>query len=451
MRIIIVGCGKVGITLAEQLGRDDDDITVIDLDYKKVQRIANEYDVMGVAGNGATYTTLSEAGVEESDVLIAVTGSDELNLLCCLIAKKAGGCKVIARVRNPEYSSEVNFIKEKLGLAMIINPEFAAAREMARVFRFPSAIKIDTFAKGRVELLRFKVPAGSVLHDMSLMDMSSRLKCDVLVCIVERGEEVQIPSGSFVLKERDIVSFIATPRNASTFFKKIGVVTNQVKNALLVGGGDISYYLAAQLLHMNINVKMIEQDLDRCNELSALLPDATVIHGDGTDQSLLMEEGLPFAEGFAALTNMDEENILLSLFAKRSSKAKTITKINRITFDEVIDSLDLDSTVYPKYVTANSILQFVRAMKNSIGSNVETLYRLLDGRVEALEFAIKEASGLVDVPLERLQLKPNILIACIHRHGKVIIPRGQDKIELGDTLIVVTTNIGMEDVRNLLK
>ena len=334
---------------------------------------------------------------------------------------------------------------------MIINPEYAAASEMARIFRFPSAIKIDTFAKGRIELLRFRIPVGNKLHDTPVSNIRGKLGCEVLVCMVQRGEEVFIPLGDFVLQEKDIVSIVAAPSRASQFFRKIGVETNRVPNVLIVGGGKITFYLALRLLHAGIDVKIIEQNRQRCEELSELLPKASIICGDGTDQNLLLEEGLEQIRGFAALTNFDEENILLSLFAKSKSKAKLVTKVNRISFDEVIENLGLDCIVYPKYITTEFIIQYVRSMQDSMGSNVENLYKLNDNRAEALEFLIKEQSPVVGIPLEKLQLKKNILICGINRYGKIIIPGGQDKIRVGDSVIVVVTDYRIHDILDILE
>lgn len=451
MNIIIVGCGKVGATLAEQLCADGHDIVVVDLSEKALEAPAKAYDVMTVVGNGASFNVQQEAGIEEADLLIAVTGSDELNLLCCLIAKKAGSCQTIARVRNSLYNQEIGFIKEQLGITMIINPELAAAREIAKLLRFPSAIKIDTFAKGRVELMKFKLLPAFGLDGWKVSDIIERLKCDVLVCGVERGEQVAIPNGNFVLRDQDSISIMASPQEANHFFKKIGVETHQVKNTLILGGGEIGYYLARQLLEMGIQVRIVELNQQRCEKLSSLLPDAIIINGDAADQSLLLEEGLEKAESVVSLTNMDEENLLLSMFAKKQSRAKVVTKVNRIAFDEVIDSLDIGSVIYPKYLTADYINKYVRAAQNSIGSNVETLYRILDGRAEALEFAIHTNSPVVDVPLMELQLKPNLLICCINHRGAIRIPRGQDRIRVGDTVIVVTTEKGLRDIRDILK
>ncbi|MDY3920415.1 MAG: Trk system potassium transporter TrkA [Candidatus Limivivens sp.] len=450
MDIIIVGCGKVGSTLAEQLSKENNDITVIDPNYEVVQDLSNELDIMGVVGSGSNHKILQEAGIEKADLLIAVTGSDELNLLCCLIAKKAGNCQTIARVRNPEYSKESGYIKEELGLAMVINPELASAAEMARILRFPSAIKIETFAKGRVELLKFRIPQGSILHRMEVREILTKLHFDVLVCTVEREGEVVIPTGTFELREKDVVSIIALPKTAAQFFKKIKVQTNQVRDTIIVGGSKLAYYLTELLLHMGIDVKIIEKDRKRCEELSESLPKATVICADAVEQNMLIEEGLLNTDSFVTLTNMDEENVLLSLFARKRTNAKIITKINGMAFDEVISTLDLDSIVYPKYVTSENIIGFVRAMKNSIGSNVETLYRLVGDRVEALEFKVVKKDPMLETPLEKLRLRENLLVACIYRDGKMIIPRGQDVMKAGDSVIIVTTNQGLKDLTDIL-
>lgn len=452
MRIIIVGCGKVGMTITEQLSLEGHDIAVIDTSSSVIHDVTNNYDVMGVVGNGASYTVQNEAGIEETDMLIAVTHSDELNLLCCLIAKKAGNCSTIARVRNPLYINEINFIKEELGLSMTINPEYAAATEIARILRFPSAIEIDTFAKGRVELLKFIIGQNSVLNNCSLIEISKKIKAEVLVCAVERGEEVVIPNGSFVMKENDTISIIASATNARDFFKEIGVETHQVKNAMIVGGGTIAFYLADQLINMGIAVKIVEKDKARCEQLSELLPKAVIINGDATNQDVLIEEGIAYCEAFVSLTGIDEGNIFLSLFAKSNSKAKIITKINRISFDKIINTFNLGSLIYPKFITAEYIIRYVRATQNSIGSNVETLYRIIENKVEALEFIItEENSPVVNVPLEELPMKENILIACINHGGKIIAPNGKSKIQKDDTVIIVTTQKNLQDIRDILQ
>ncbi|MBQ4563565.1 MAG: Trk system potassium transporter TrkA [Lachnospiraceae bacterium] len=451
MQIIIVGCGNVGVTLTEHLSSEGHDITVIDQNAKKVQSVSNRYDVKGIIGNGASYMTLIEAGIETADLMIAATGLDEQNLLSCLFARKAGGCQTIARVRNPEYIKEISFIKEELGLSMTINPEYAAATEIARLLRFPSAIEIDTFSKGKIELLKFKLEAGNCLCKTQLKSIHAMVQCDVLVCAVERGGDVVIPDGNFMLEDGDVISIVASPANSAKFFKRIGVETNQVKDAILVGGGAVSYYLAQQLCDMGIEVTLLEKNFARCEQLSELLPKARVINGDEIDRELLLEMGVRDTEAFAALTGMDEENVMLSLFAKRFSKAKLITKVDKISFDEIVDNMDLGSVIYPKYITSEYIIQYVRAMQNSIGSNVETMYKLIGDRVEALEFHIREDAPVVNIPLQDLDLKPNLLICSINHQGHIITPRGQDKMQVGDTVVVVTTNLGLKDVKDILK
>ncbi|MDO4268589.1 MAG: Trk system potassium transporter TrkA [Eubacteriales bacterium] len=452
MKIIIIGCGKVGIALAAQLVSEDHDVTLIDESAQKIQNVPDDIDAIKYVGNGASVAVLREAGVDTADLLIAVTGLDEVNLLCCLIAKKAGNCHTIARVRNPVYYEEIEFIRKQLGLSMIINPELAAANEISRILRFPSAIKIDVFAKGRVELVKFKVLPEYKLDGLSIMDVMGRCRSDVLISGVERGGETAIPDGQFVLQNHDIVSVMATPKNSMDFFRKIGVQqTGRVNNAMIVGGGKIAVYLAKQLIPMGIRVKIIERDRNRCEELGELLPSALIIHGDGSDQNLLQEEGLREAESFVTLTNMDEENIFLALFARENSHAKLVTKVNKIAFDEIIRKMDLGSLIHPKFITADSIVQHVRAMQNSIGSNVETLYHILDGKAEALEFLIREESEVTNIPLMELSLKDNLLLASINRGGQIRIPRGHDQIQKGDTVIVVTTHAGLSDIRDILK
>ena len=451
MKIIIVGCGKVGATIAEQLNSEGHDITIIDQDASAIQAITESIDVMGMTGNGAVYPVQMEAGIQEADLLIATTNSDELNMLCCLIAKKAGNCHTIARIRNPEYSSEIRFIREELNLSMAINPELAAAREISRLLKFPSAIKIDTFAKGRVEILKFKIPESSALHQMKVHEVMPKTGCSVLICAVERGEDVMIPNGDFALQSGDKVSIIASPSESIKFFRQVGIENNSARSVMLVGGGRISYYLAKMLRDTPIKITIIEKDYERCRMLSEELPHVSVIHGDASDQQLLQEEGIRQTDAFASLTGFDEENIMLSLYAASQSKAKLITKVNRIAFENVIGSMNLGSVIYPKLITADTILQYVRAMQNSLGSNVETLYKIVANRAEALEFRVGKESPLIGIPLENLDLKPNLLVACINRGGRILTPRGRDSMEAGDTVIIVTTNTGLNDLKDILR
>ncbi|MDD3165189.1 MAG: Trk system potassium transporter TrkA [Oscillospiraceae bacterium] len=451
MKIIIVGDGKVGATLAEQLSREGHDITMIDKNSAKSHRSGETLDIMSVEGNGAILSVQKEAGVEKADLLIAATSSDELNMLCCLVAKKTGARHTIARVRDPEYDEELNLFREDLGLSMAVNPELACASEMARLLRFPSAIKVDTFARNRAELLEVQIPPQCPLVGMQLKQLSI-FRTKVLVAVVVRGEhEVHIPSGEFCLQAGDRISVAARPAEAAEFFKKINISTGPVHQAMIVGGGKIAFYLAKQLVESHINVKIIDSDLERCRALAELLPDATIIHGDGTDQELLREEGLAQMDAFASLTGIDEENILLSLYAKHHSKAKVLTKLNRISFLEIFGSTELGSVYSPRYIAAEAILRYVRGMQNSYGSKIETLCRIANDRAEALEFRVSEQSAVCGVPLMELKFKKNLLICCINRGGKILTPKGQDTIQPNDTVIVVTTNTGFSTLDDILE
>lgn len=451
MRIIIVGGGKTGAALAVALTDEGHDVTVIEQDGDRLQSICANSDILGICGNGMNYSSLTEADIKDADILIAVTGSDEQNLLCCLFAKKTGHCSTIARVRNPIFLKENMFIREQIGLSMIINPELAAATEMSRLLRFPSAIEINTFAKGRLEQLTFKIPRGSVLDGKNLNHVRNKIESNLLFCSVQREGKIYIPSGNFELRAGDKASIIIEPMVAQKFFRKIGIETHAVKSAMLVGGGTMAYYLAQQLLHFGIHVKIIEIDSARCQELAEKLPDALVIQGDATDKELLLEEGLESTQAFVAITGFDEENILLSLYAREISDAKVITKINRIAFDSVIEKLELDSVIYPRHITAEYILQYVRAKQNAVGNNVENLYKLNEDEVEALEFKIGEKAPVVGIPLQDLPLKDNLLVCGINRQGKIRIPRGSDTIQPGDTVIVVTGQKKLDDVGDILK
>ena len=450
LRIIIVGCGKVGRTLVEQLSQEGHDITIVDRDGQKAQALANLYDIMGVQGNGASYGVLKEAGIETADLLSAVTQSDELNLLCCTVGKQVANCAAIARVRTPDYSREVGYLREKLGLAMIINPEMEAAAEAARILYLPTALEIDSFAHRQADLIKFKVPEGNVLDGMNLITLGKKIAPDILICAAERDGQVTIPHGHFCIRSGDILSFAASRTVGKKFLEDIGFKTNRVRNAMLIGGGKAAYYLAKQLIGMGIQVKIIEISKARCEELSILLPKAVIINGDGTNEDLLREEGIERAEAVVALTGIDEENIQLTLFARRVSQAKTITKINRITFQDVINSLDLGSVIYPKYITAETIIRYVRAMKESMDCNIETLYHMFDHRAEAVEFRVDAPSGVTDIPLMELALKDNLLVCAIYRDGKVRIPNGRDVIRVGDSIMVVTTHTGFSDIQDIL-
>lgn len=451
LNIIIVGCGKVGATLTEQLCKEGHDITLIDKSPSKIQSMTNLFDVMGIVGNGASYSVQMEAGIENTDLIIAVTDSDELNLLCCTIAKRVGNCAAIARVRTPDYSKEVAYLRGKLGLAMIINPELEAAKEAARILYLPTALEVNSFAHGQAEMIKFKVPEGNMLDGMIVSNLGRNVTHSILICAVERDGEVHIPSGDFQISKGDVISFVASRKMAKAFLEDIGFKTNQVKNTMIIGGGKAAYYLANQLLHTGISVKIIEIDRARCEELSVLLPKAIIINGDGTDEELLKEEGIEYVESFVPLTGIDEENIMLTLHARQVSKAKVITKINRINFRNVINQLDLGSLIYPRYITSEAIIAYVRAKKDSMDSNIETLYHMFDYRAEAIEFRVDEESEVTNISLADLSLKKNLLISFINRNGSIIIPSGQDCIKVGDTVMIVTTHTGFNDIQDILR
>ena len=451
MDIIIVGCGKVGSTLAAKLNAEGNNVTIIDQDGDKVKALANKLDIMGVIGNGASRSVQKDAGVDKTDLLIAVTGNDELNLLSCLVAKKSSNCRTIARLKDPEYNMDAPYFKNELGLAMVINPELAAAKEIARVLNFPSAIKIETFAKGRVELLKFKLPAGSLLAGMSVKDVATKLRSSITFCTIERGDDVYIANGNFVFEEKDIISIIASPQKAKAFFKKINYQIQPIKDALIVGGGPITYYLCNLLEGAGISCTVVEKNSARCDELATEFEKVTIINADPSDEDVLREEGIAYTDAFVALTGLDEENILLSLFAKKSGSRKIITKINRIDFDDIVTHLDLDTMVYPKNITADTIVSYVRAMNNRRGSNIETVYNLIKGRVEAVEFTIGNGSPVVGKPLMELALKPGVLIATIQRGRTLIAPRGQDVIEPGDSVVVITKDMALTNIKDILK
>ena len=451
LKIIIIGCGKVGNTLIEQLSQEGHDLTVIDQNPIKISEITNAYDVMGLVGNGASYSVQKEAGVQSADLLIAVTGSDELNLLCCTIATQESECSTIARVRTPDYSQETAYLQNKLGLTMIINPELEAARETARILFLPSALEVTSFAHGQAELIKFKIPAGNMLCGMDIATFGKHIPINVLFCAVERGKNVFIPSGEFVFQEGDIISFVSTRKNARSFFKHIGVKSRNIRSAMIVGGGTAGFYLAQQLCNAGLDVKLIESKAARCETLSILLPEATIIHGNAIDQGLLEEEGITETESFIPLTGIDEENIMLTLYAKHVSDAKVITRVTRIGFKDVIDSLNLGSVIYPKYITSEAIIAYVRAKHASKdNSDIETLSYMFNGKAEAIEFLVKEESAVTNIPLCELPLKKNLLLTFISRNGKVIFPHGDDCIKVGDTVMVVTTHAGFHNILDIL-
>lgn len=450
MQIIVVGCGKVGRSIVAQLSKEDNNVTVIDTNAQIIRNISTNYDVMGIVGNGSSFTILDQADLAHADMIIAVTERDEVNLLTCVIAKLNNNkIHTVARVRSPQYAGELAKLQKGLDLTMTINPEMEAAKEISRLLNFPSAIEIFSFARNRIDLLRFRVPPISVLVGRSLKAISD-LTTNLLVCIIERNSNIMVPNGDTVIQQGDVLTIIAMPRDAQNFFKKIGVRTNKCRNVMIVGGGQLSFYLSKLLLNNHANVTIVERDMKRCEELVNALPGVTVDCGDGTEKELLEEEHLENMDGFVACTGLDEVNTILSLYAMKHVGRKVITKVNHVDFGDVIEGLQLDSIVNPKELTAQKIVHYVRAAGNSLESNVETLYKLMNGRVEALEFLLEKKSSIIGVKLADLNLKSNVLIAGIVRDGRLIIPGGQDAFQVGDTVIVVTTHLGFHEIFNIL-
>ena len=450
LHIIIVGCGKVGATLVEILSNEGHYITVIDKNSHKIETLCNTFDVMGVEGNGASFTVQEEAGIKKADLLIAVTNSDELNLLCCTVARRVGNCSTIARVRTPEYNKEVLYLTEQLGLAMVINPEYEVAKEISRILCLPSALEVSSFAHGQAEVIKYKIDENNKLNGVAVNRLPSLINTKILICAIERNDEVFIPSGDTVIKSGDTISFVTPRKTVKEFFSHMGVKSTKIREVMIIGGGKAAYYLTNMLLNMGMSVKIIESDRARCEELSILLPKAIIINGDGTNEELLKEEGIENVHSFIPLTGIDEENIILTLYAKQVSKAKVITKINKINFRGVINKLDLGSIVYPRYITSEAIVAYVRAKKNSMDSNIETLYHMFNNRVEAIEFKIDKESAVTNTTLAELSLKKNLLIAFINRNGKVFMPNGSDCIMVGDTVMIVTTHFGFNNVSDIL-
>lgn len=451
MKIVIVGDGKVGATLAEHLSKENHDVVVIDRDTKVVDRLVNSYDVMGIYGNGASYDVQVEAGVQDARLFIAATSSDELNILSCLVAKKVGAHHTIARVRNPEYLKQLSFIKEELGLSMVVNPELDAANEIAKVLRFPSAINIESFAKSNVDLAEIKLTDSCPLCNMQIADIFGSFKTKVLICAVQRGSEVHIPRGDFKLQSGDKIH-ITAPRTALIqFMKDAKIYKHRTKNIMIIGGGKMGYYLARQLSETGgYNVKIIESDEERCEQLCVLLPDVDIVNGDGTDRNILHEQGIENLDAFVALTTIDEENIITSMYASSLGIGKTVAKVNRVS-DKVLESIGMDSAFSSKAIAANRIIGYVRALENSGESSVQTLYKLVGDRVEALEFSISDDFRKTGIPLKELNLADETLIGAIIRKGTVIFPNGDDSIEVGDNVIVVSKIRNVRGINEIFK
>ena len=452
MKIIVLGAGKVGKTLIKHMSNEDHDIIVVDQNATKVEEVVNQFDVIGVVGNGGSYDILMEAGAQDANLIICVTASDELNILAGLMAKKTGTRHTIARVRNPDYSSQRDFMRNQLGFSMIVNPELEAASEIRRVLSFPSAVKVDTFSRGKVELAEFFVEEHSRLNGVELSQLHKITKTNILVCAVSHNEDVIIPDGNYAIKPGDHLYITGTHRDLSRFCLDIGVITTRIKNVIIVGGGKIAYYLSKQLSTQGIKVKIIEKDKNRCQVLAEKLPYVTIIHGDGSDDELLHEEGIENTDAVLALTGLDEENIVLSLSAKSLYHKKTIAKVTRMNYAGLSDVLKVDSIVAPKKIVASQIIRYVRAKMNKDNdSSVKTLYKIVDGEVEAIEFKVTEQFKYLHKTLNEMKIKEHVLVAAIIRENEVIVPKGNTTMELNDYVIIVSRGEIMKSLNDILR
>ena len=442
MKIIVVGDGKVGLTLTEQLSKEEHDIVVIDKNPTVLQNSQETFDVMVVSGNGASRQVLLEAGAQDADLVIAATSADEINLLCCLTAKKLGCAHTIARVRNPEYAGQLVFLKDELGLSMVINPEATAAREMFQILQFPSFLNRDRFAKGRVEIVELKVEKGCTIIGKYLHELHENAKVKVLVCAVERGEQVYIPSGNFKIEEGDKIHVTAETRDLTKLIHYLGIPLPKMRDVVIVGGSRLGYYLANMLIQSGVKVKIIEIDYERCLQLSELLPKALIINGDGCQQKLLNEEVYGKADAVISLLNIDEVNLVISMYAKKLGVPKVIAKIDRIEYMNVFKSFTEESFISPKNLICNDVLRYVRAVGNSGEGSMLTLYRLIGNQVEAIEFLAGKDTHFLGVPFSKVPMRPNLLIASIRRDDRTIFPTGSDCIQLGDRVLIVTTESG---------
>ncbi|MDD7409353.1 MAG: Trk system potassium transporter TrkA [Anaerovoracaceae bacterium] len=450
MKAIIIGCGNVGLTVAQRLVDEDHDVVLIDRSEDMVNNIPDDLDAMVIRGEGNSIATLKEAGIENADALIAVTRSDEVNLLCCLIAHGISSCHTIARVRDPLYLDEADFLKENMNINLIINPEYATAREISRLLMFPDSDNVVTFARNRILFTNAHIGPEQKLDGMTIAAASRRIGDNVLISAVERDGEVYIPNGSFELRNGDSIYILASAAHTTAFYKRIGLSGSRIKHVLIAGGSLIAEYLTSMLVTMGAEAHIIEENRQRAEQLSDKLDKATIILGDATDRNTLLDQGLLNADAFVTLMDADEENVMISLFAKTESSAKLVMKMAKTAFRDILSELGLESAVFPDLMTADYIMQYLRAVQNSTGNSVETLYHMFGGRVEAIEFVARTESPVIDARLADLDLKPDTLIGCINRHGRIIVPRGGDMIHIGDTVVVVTADKGLHDLNDIL-
>lgn len=451
MKIVIVGLGVIGRTILKSIDRDTHTITVVDTNKEKIETLIERYDVFGVVGNGACRDILEEAEVASADLVIVLTGSDELNILACLVAKNIGAKNTIARVRNPEYRKQIMEMQDSLGISMIVNPEKDTAAEIFNLINLPSIVQMERFAKGRALLVEIVAESNKALVGETLISLGKKLKTKVLICAIQRKNEVYIPSGNFVIEEGDRIYFTADANSLGAFLNEIDLVRSPLKKVMIVGGSKVGFYLADDLSSRGFKVKLIENNKKSAEELADTLPKVTVIEGNGTQHDLLIEEGIESMDAFVALTDIDEENMIVSMFANKMKVKKPITQIRGDNLYAMLGELGIKNTVSPTSIVANRISSYIRALDNTRGSNVLTLYRLVNNQVEALEFGVRKQLKFLDKPLKEIKLKDNCLIACIIRGETVIIPNGNSTIELGDNVVVVTTHKNFEDLSDIFE
>lgn len=451
MKIIVVGCGKIGSHIISTLVHEGHDVVAIDQNAAVIDAITNIYDVMGVCGGGADYETLAEAGVDKAELFISAVGSDEVNMLSCFIAKKMGAGHTIARIRNRQYNDRsLTFMRDNLSLAMAINPELLAAHEMFNVLKLPAAVKIESFSRRHFEMIELILKSDSSLNGLRVADIRSKFKANFIICAVQRGGEIYIPDGSFVIQSGDKVAIAAAHTEIQKMLREMGILRKKAKSVMILGGSRTAYYLARMLTDIGNSVKIIEKNESVCEELSTALPKAVIVHGDGASQELLLEEGLNQMDAFVSLTGMDEENILMSIFASSHDISKVISKVNSDELASIAENLGLDCITSPKKAVTDVIVRYARALKNSMNSNIETLYSFMDGSIEAVEFNVRSDSKLVGIPICNLAIKKGILIAGILRNRKPIIPTGNDVFIPGDRVVVIAADIHLEDLSDIV-
>ncbi len=452
MKIVVVGCGKIGTTIITNLVAEGHDITAVDRLEEPIDEVTNAYDIIGITGNGVDCDTLTEAGVADAELFIAVTGSDEMNMLGCFIAKRMGAKHTIARIRNPEYNAQsLDFLVEQLDLSVSLNPEKLLADEIYNILRFSSATRVESFSDRKLEIVELHLRDDSPLCDMKLSSVGRLHSAKFLVCAVKRGDNVYIPDGNFVLKSGDRIGFTASPNEMQKLMKQLGNVKRQTRSVMILGASKIAYYLAEKLISIGMSVKIIDMDYERCQQFSLSLPAASIIHGDGMKQQLLLEEGIDTTDAFVALTGTDEENILASFFAASRKVQKVISKVNRPELASVADNLGLDCIVSPRQTVSGLISRYARALENSMFSNMETLYKIMDGTAEALEFRVSSDFEYLNVPLKNMNLKPNVLFAGLIRGKKAIIPSGEDVILEGDRVIVLAAGHQISELADVMR